>query len=125
MVNEELIKNHFAFLRNDILGLLLFGSQVKNNPTRGDIDICVVVGKNGYRDDMDFYIRRNVNFQKYKYDICIFEELQLYMKIQVINNHKVIFAKSEVELYEYFYFFRKLWKGQEYRQKVDLQEILR
>ena len=38
--------------------------------------------------------------------------MPLYLKIEVINNHKIIFAKNVPELFYYFYFLRKLWKDQ-------------
>jgi hypothetical protein len=34
------------------------------------------------------------------------------MKMEVIENHEVVFCRDLPELYEYFYFFRKLWKDQ-------------
>jgi predicted nucleotidyltransferase len=45
------------------------------------------------------------------------------MKKEVISNHKIIFARDVSELYEYFYFFRKLWNEQEIRQNISIHEM--
>jgi len=53
----------------------------------------------------------------------VFEELPLYMKMEVIDNHEIVFAKDELELYEYFYYFRKLWKDQRRRNELSREEL--
>lgn len=35
----------------------------------------------------------------------------------------VVYCKDILELYEYFYFFRKLWKDQERRNRLTKEEI--
>ncbi len=42
------------------------------------------------------------------YDIRVFEMLPLHIQINIIKNHLVLFG-DELELSEYFYFYRKLW----------------
>jgi hypothetical protein len=49
--------------------------------------------------------------------------LPLYIKIEIIQNHLLIFG-NPYELGEYFYLFRKLWKDQEHRQKLTKEEML-
>jgi len=44
--------------------------------------------------------------------------LPLYIQIDIIKNHKVVYG-NELELSEYFYQFRKLWKDMEYRIKEN------
>ncbi|MDK2988166.1 MAG: uncharacterized protein PWQ47_1304, partial [Methanothermococcus sp.] len=55
-----------------------------------------------------------------KYDLKIFEELPLYIQINIIKNFKgnVIYG-DELELSEYFYKFRKLWRDMEHRIKEN------
>ena len=65
-----------------------------------------------------------VDVHSKRYDVYTFEELPLYMKMEVISNHEIIFARDVPELYEYFYFFRKLWKEQEIRQNVSVAEMV-
>jgi len=114
---EEQIRKDFEFLREreDVEAVLVYGSWVRGEATkRSDIDICVVAPK--LRTPKEFsklllYIWSNVDSNKY--DVRLFEELPLYIKIEVIKNHKVIFCKHGVpELSYYFYKYRKLWNDQ-------------
>ncbi|HID26410.1 MAG TPA: DNA polymerase subunit beta [Methanosarcinales archaeon] len=97
---DENYRVDFAFLEDDesILAVLLFGSGANNQLTD-------VIGK--------------------RYDVWLFEELALYMKIQVIENHKVVFCKDLPELYEYFYFYRKIWNDQKHRNELDKEELMK
>jgi predicted nucleotidyltransferase len=103
------LKKDFEFTRDEVEGVLLFGSAVKGElTTRSDIDIALVRPST-----------RSVLFRVFervggKYDIKIFEDLPLHIKMDIINNHQVIVG-DEVELSYYFYRFRKEWKDMEYR----------
>ena len=104
----EKIKKDFEEFKDRVFGILLYGSYAKDEYTkRSDIDICLVgVDKDTYME----ILGKLGN----KYDIKIFEELPLYIKIDIIKNHKVIFG-DELELSEYFYKFRKIWRDTENR----------
>jgi len=121
------IRNDFRFLINDsrVLALLLFGSYLDETliTSRSDLDICIVAPFTKKPEKLlsDVFSR----IRSSKYDIKIFELLPLYLKIEIIENHLVIFAKDLPELYEYFYFYRKLWKDQAYRNRVSRDDILR
>lgn len=122
MKNNTLVKNirkDFSFLKDkmekgEIDAVLFYGSYAENKQTvRSDIDICVVAPK--LKTPKQFSkllgeIWQNVNANKY--DVRIFEELPLYIKMEVINKHKVIFSKNIPELSYYFYRYRKLWQDQ-------------
>ena len=111
MDKQKILKDFEFALKKNILALLLFGSHVKGEETeRSDVDICIVA-PNCDRDELWHEILRRVNTAKY--DVKIFEELPLYLKVEIMD------------LYEYFYFVRKLWKDQEYRQKLSREELLR
>ncbi len=45
-------------------------------------------------------ILKNVDAVGDKYDVWLFEGLSIYMKIEVIENHEVVFCKDVLELYE-------------------------
>ena len=123
MDKQKILKDFEFAIKKNILALLLFGSHVKGEETgRSDVDICIVA-PNCDRDELWHEILRRVNTAKY--DIKIFEELPLYLKVEIMENHRIIYAKDELELYEYFYFVRKLWKDQERRQKLSREELLR
>jgi predicted nucleotidyltransferase len=103
------LRTDFEFIRDEVEGVLLFGSAAKGElTTRSDIDIALVRPSTG-----------NVLFRVFervggKYDIKIFEDLPLHIKIDIIHNHQVIIG-DEVELSYYFYRFRKEWKDMEHR----------
>ena len=104
----EKLKEDFEEFKDRVFGILLYGSYAKDKYTkRSDIDICLVgVDKDTYME----ILGKLGN----KYDIKIFEELPLYIQIDIIKNHKVIFG-DELELSEYFYKFRKIWRDMEKR----------
>ncbi|KAF5414453.1 MAG: hypothetical protein C5S48_08640 [Candidatus Methanogaster sp.] len=120
----ETLEEDFSFFKDDlrVIGVLLFGSRVSGDITRGDYDICVVSPKSKPPVILS-EIYRHVDVYSKRYDVYTFEELPLYMKMEVISNHEIIFARDVPELYEYFYFTRILWKEQEIRQNVSVAEM--
>jgi predicted nucleotidyltransferase len=96
---------------------------VNGDITRGDYDICVVSPESKPSVVLS-EIYRHVDVHSKRYDVYTFEELPLYMKMEVISNHEIIFARDVPELYEYFYFARILWKEQEVRQNVSVEEMV-
>ncbi|MCK4310189.1 MAG: nucleotidyltransferase domain-containing protein [Methanomicrobia archaeon] len=112
------IKKDLEFLFDKILGIVIFGSRAKEEGTeRSDIDVCIVAPN----EDSSKIFKETLSLN---YDIKIFELMPLYLKMEVIENHKILHAKDIYELYEYFYFFRKLWDDQKYRQKLSKEEAL-
>lgn len=112
-------KKDLSFLKDkmekgEIEAVLLYGSYAENEQTaRSDIDICVVAPK--LKTSKEFssllgQIWRKIDASKY--DARIFEELPLYIKMEVIKRHLVIFSRSIPELHYYFYHYRKLWQDQ-------------
>jgi predicted nucleotidyltransferase len=104
----------FAFLEKDenVLAVLLFGSGAKGQlNNRSDRDICVVAPAIRDTGEMRSLLKRiyvNLDVVGKRYDVWLFEELLLYMKLQVIENHEIVFCRDLPELYEYFYFYRKI-----------------
>ena len=65
---------------------------------------------------------RNVNVAGKKYDVHVFEALPLFLKASVFKNYIVVLGDAP-EIGEYFYFYRKLWKDQEHRQRLSDEEV--
>jgi len=103
------LKCDFEYIRDEVEGVLLFGSAAKGKlTTRSDIDIALVRPST-----------RRVLFSVFervggKYDTKIFEDLPLHIKMDIIKNHQIIFG-DEVELSYCFYRFRRDWKDMEHR----------
>lgn len=120
------IKEDFSFLfnREDVLAILLYGSVVKGEETsRSDIDICIVAPECKDRRGLLIEVFRKLDVFLKKYDVKIFEELPLYIQIQIIQNNEIIYTKNVYEQYEYFYSIRKLWGVQAERQKLTGEEL--
>lgn len=97
------LKGDFEGFKDSCEGILLFGSQARSEQTRrSDIDVCIVKPSQGVVSKINSKLGG-------KYDIKVFEKLPLYIKILIIENSVVIYG-DQLELSEYFYFFRKLWK---------------
>ncbi|MEA1992897.1 MAG: nucleotidyltransferase domain-containing protein [Euryarchaeota archaeon] len=114
----EKIKEDCEFLFDKVLGILLYGSSVKNERTeRSDIDLCVIAP----------HMNSHTIFKEtlpLNYDVRIFEIMPLYLKMELIEHHEVIYARDIFDLYEYFYSFRKLWEDQRHRQRLSKEEAL-
>ena len=106
-------------LKKDLMELktfaiIIYGSYVTGKPhLKSDIDICIVLNNNNKKKiEKMFKQVLRISARNEKYDIRIFEQMPLYMKKQVIENGKIIYAKNMAKLTEYFYFYRKLWQDQ-------------
>lgn len=126
MAEQESIKKDFSFLFNkkEVLAVLLYGSVVKEEQTlRSDIDVCIVAPASENKAELLKEVYRNVDVFSKKYDVRIFEELPLYIQIQIIQNHEVVYTKDIYEMHEYFYYIRKLWEDQASRQHMTKEEL--
>jgi len=112
------------FDKKDILGVLLYGSLVRDTETtKSDIDICVVAPHEDNHQLISF-ILQNINVDLKKYDVRLFSELSLYIKIKIIEKGILIYSPDNLELYEYFYLYRKIWADQKHRQEISKEELL-
>ncbi|MEA1895750.1 MAG: nucleotidyltransferase domain-containing protein [Euryarchaeota archaeon] len=117
------VKKDFEPLHDDVLGILLYGSLAAGEDSeRSDIDISIVAPA---IDDMIGFSRRILsNVRDARYDVRVFELMPLYLKAEVIEKGEVIYTKNIFKLYEYFYYFRKIWDDQKRRQKLSKNEVL-
>ena len=116
-LTEEILRD-FREFKDSCMGILLYGSHVRGEATgRSDVDVCLVRPKPGV-------YKRVLQKLGGKYDVKVFEELPLYVQIEVIRNYIVIYG-DELELSEYFYRFRKLWKDMEHRIRENRFESVR
>lgn len=122
----EQIRIDFSIIiqEKEILGILLYGSYLMDKETsRSDIDICIVAPNEDIHQLISF-ILQNVNVTSKKYDVRVFQELPLYIKIQVIENGELLYSANELDLYEHFYLYRKLWNDQKHRQEITKEELI-
>jgi predicted nucleotidyltransferase len=111
------LRKDFSFLKPKVdkgeIHVLLYGSYARGTQTKqSDIDICIVAPKYKTPKQRAKLIKQIWRKLEKPYDVRIFETFPLYLKIDIINNHKVVYSKNYPELTYYFYFYRKLWQDQ-------------
>ena len=125
MDREEVLaraKRDFQFLQDQVLGIMLFGSWARNDASeRSDIDLCLVAPE--VEDKAALWREAISEPRDSRYDVRIFELLPPYMKMAVIEEGLVIYARDILDLYEYFYPFRRVWEDQKHRQQVSREEM--
>jgi uncharacterized protein len=137
----DTIKKDFSWAKQDsqILSVLLFGSvSKKENHRRSDIDIAIVIPglSDFYFDcknmshkvvDASKILRktfRKVNTVTSNYDVHIFEELPVYIQMNIIKQHKIIYTRDKYGMYEYFFHYRKLWDDQKHRNTMSKEFLV-
>ena len=84
----------------DILALIVFGSYARGEEY-SDIDTCLVLEPKEYPE---LYLSKKrlqyLSQVSDKFDVQIFQQLPLYIKIRVLKEGKVLFCKDEDTLYE-------------------------
>lgn len=117
------VKKDFEPLLDDVLGVLLYGSLAAGvDSERSDIDISIVAPS--IYDKIGFSRRVLSNVRDARYDVRVFELMPLYLKAEVVEKGEIIYTKNIFKLYEYFYYFRKIWEDQKHRQKLSKKEVL-
>lgn len=104
------LQKEFEFIKDDVEGILLYGSYaIEKADFRSDIDICIIKPiKSGI-------LQRVLKKVGATYDIKIFEDLPLYIKIDIIEHYRIIHG-DEPKLSYYLYGFRKKWEDM--RQRI-------
>ena len=105
-----------------MLGVILFGSWATGmGHERSDIDICIVAPS--AEDKIALWRDAIAAIRDDRYDVRIFELLPLYLKMVVIEQGVVVYSRDVLELYEYFYPFRRIWGDQKHRQRLSRDEV--
>lgn len=116
MTNVKKIEAHLKLLKP--YEVVLFGSVVKKETTiRSDIDVAVISRLHDKKQNMDLWYALLGKVPD-GYDLKVFELLPLPMQIEIANNYKVMYGNS-IQISEYFYHFRKLWKDVERRYRQN------
>lgn len=130
------IKQDFSWVKKDkrVLSVLLFGSAVTGEEhSRSDVDIVLVapglsdfyydcknVGNGSVvASDLLRKVFRKVNTVAQNYDVHLFEELPLHIKMDIIHDHKIVYTADKYGMYEYFYKYRKFWADQKHRNTMS------
>lgn len=113
-IKDQILKDFDSF-KGEVLGIILFGSQALNRGLeRSDIDICLVAPEKDTKELFEKILESRVTES---YDVKIFETLPLYMKGEVLESAKIVWATDKSELSYYFYKWRRLLNDQELAYK--------
>ncbi len=125
MDREEVLaraKRDFQFLQDQVLGIMLFGSWARGEAHEmSDIDLCLVAPE--AKDKARLWREAISQPRDSRYDVRIFELLPLYMKMAVIEEGVVVCSRDVLDLYEYFYPFRREWDDQKHRLQLSREEM--
>jgi len=103
--NESILSKRFSSLikkDKEIIAVLLFGSFARKEPYR-DIDICIVLDKKYKNLEMSRKALQYASLLPGKFDISIFQQLPLYIRIRVLKEGMAIFCRDESLLYNLAY----------------------
>ena len=84
----------------DVIAIMLFGSYVRNKEYAKDVDLCVIL-KDNY--DSKKLFKKRLNYLSHapnKFDIQIFQQLPLYVKISIFREGKMLFCRNENLVYD-------------------------
>ena len=116
--------NYLNDIRKDLIKLekyeaVIYGSFLSEYyiPQKSDIDIAIITRNREKKNNIIIWKDFAGEFSK-KYDVKIFELLPLYLKIEIINNYQVLFG-NPLNISEYFYQYRSIWKDMAHRIEVN------
>lgn len=98
--------------------VVAYGSWARGEATaRSDIDIAVITKSNNREENLEV-ARCLLGKAPPCYDVKVFELLPLHLKAEVLSRYVVVFG-NPLEISEYFYYYRKLWKDMERRYREN------
>ena len=103
-------------------GIIVYGSFAKGYANeKSDIDICIIEKEDA---DEKKLFQEILKVSNKKYDIVTFNKIPWYLRGEVIENGKVIYAEDMDSLDFWLYKQSKIWKDMKRRQKLVSAENL-
>lgn len=98
--------------------VVVYGSWARGDANlRSDIDVSVITRTENMEANLKT-MRNLLGKTPPCYDVKIFEPFPLHLKAEVMSKYVVVFG-DPLEISEYFYYYRKLWKDVEKRYKEN------
>lgn len=91
---------------------VIFGSYASNY-FNGRSDIAIVTRKTDPKQNKEIW-KNALKKSRQNYHLNVFELLPLNVKAEIMDNFIALFG-DRIEISEYFYHFRKLWKDAKHR----------
>jgi len=118
---DKQILNDFKEIIPYIKAILVFGSQIKGYSGKdSDIDICIIP------KDAEKVYNFILKLNKPRYDIVIYDYCPWYLRGEILENHRIVYADDMDEVDFFIYKQRKIWLDQKRRQyKLNISELKR
>ncbi len=119
---EDAIINQFRDVLGSVRGILLYGSQVHGYAdTTSDTDLCLILHDNADRTAVYTAI---LNAEP-QYDIVVYDEIPWYLRGQILEHHRVVYAEDPDDLDFWLYKQRRVWQDMKRRQQsASLDDLL-
>lgn len=114
---KELNQNFREKIMKDkeVIAVFVFGSYTRNEHYR-DIDLCFILDKKYPNLNMSKKAVKYASLLPSKFDVKIFQQLPVYIRIRVLKEGKIVLCKNEDLLYEValstvkeFEFYKKIY----------------
>ncbi len=86
----------------EVIAMLIFGSYARGENHK-DVDICLVLSKKYSNKEMTNKRIKYYSDISSRFDIQIFQQLPVYIKVKILKEGKVVLCKNEDRLYEIAY----------------------
>lgn len=87
----------------EVLALMIYGSRARGDAGPvSDVDICLVLRPREY-DDLELSKKKLAYLKDFNFDIQVYQQLPLYIRVRVLKEGKIIFCADEDQLYDLAY----------------------
>ena len=84
----------------EVLAVIVFGSAARDEQTPvSDVDICLVMTPKPFRPNTLSH-KRLEYMEDNSLDLRIFQQLPLYIRVRVLKEGRILFARDEDQLYK-------------------------
>lgn len=87
----------------EVIAIMLFGSYARDRKYARDVDLCVVLDKNYNAKELFAKRLKYLSRAQDKFDIQIFQQLPLYVRISVLKEGKFLYLKDKRKIYNISY----------------------
>jgi len=107
----------------DVNAVILFGSTAREeDKSNSDMDICLVLKKGRY-DNKQLSYKKLEYLKLFPFDIQVFQQLPLYIRVRVLKDGSVIFCRDEDEVYNIAFRTVEEFSDFEYIYRSYLKEV--
>lgn len=122
-VEEEVMD---AVGATDALAVYLFGSHAHGRAHQAsDVDVCLIAGG---PEAVEALSRQALARTTSRMDVKVFEEMPLWLKGEILDEGRLLWARDAAALHDYLWRFRRIWEDERRRavpSEEDVDRILR